>query len=243
MKKRVLLPVLAGALALTVVSCDCKQKASLKTDLDSVSYAIGVNTGLSYKQNLESFPGGTANVDDMIAGFANALKGTETVMTQEEAINIIQNYFQNAEKKEADKNKTDGQTFLDENAKKDGVVTTPSGLQYQVVTQGNGQVPVDGDKVKVHYTGKLLNGEVFDSSVERGEPAEFGVNQVIAGWTEALNLMTVGSKYILYIPSDLAYGERGAGQKIHATSTLVFDVELLAVENHAAATPAPAPTQ
>ncbi len=231
MKKRVLLPVIAGAIALTFTSCDCNQKASLKTDIDSVSYAIGVNTGLSYKQNLESFPGGTANVDDMIAGFANALKGTESAMTQEEAINIIQNYFQNAEQKEAEKNKQEGQAFLEENGKKKGIITTASGLQYKVETQGNGQVPVDGDKVKVHYTGKLLNGEVFDSSVERGEPAEFGVNQVITGWTEALKLMPVGSKYILYIPSDLAYGERGAGQKIKSNSTLVFEVELLGVEN------------
>ena len=231
MKKRLIMPLLAGAFAMTVSSCgDCKQTASLKTDIDSVSYAIGVNTGLSYKQNLESFPGGKANVDDMIAGFANALRGSETAMTQEEAINIIQNYFQNAEKKEADTNKQEGEAFLEKNKKESGIITTESGLQYKVENAGNGIKPEDGDKVKVHYTGKLLNGEVFDSSVERGEPAEFGVNQVIPGWTEALKLMPVGSKYILYIPSDLAYGERGAGPKIKANSTLVFEVELLDVE-------------
>ena len=231
MKKILVMPMLAGALAMTLSSCgNCKETASLKTDLDSVSYAIGVNTGLSYKQNLETFPGGTANVDDMIAGFANALRSSETKMTQEEAVNIIQNYFQNAEKKEADANKKEGEAFLEKNKTKSGIVTTESGLQYKVETAGNGAVPKDGDKVKVHYTGKLLNGEVFDSSVDRGEPAEFGVNQVIPGWTEALKLMPVGSKYTLYIPSDLAYGERGAGPKIKANSTLVFEVELLGVE-------------
>ena len=169
MKKIVVMPMLAGALAMTLSSCgNCKETASLKTDLDSVSYAIGVNTGLSYKQNLETFPGGTANVDDMIAGFASALRGSETKMTQEEAVNIIQNYFQNAEKKEADANKKEGEAFLEKNKTKSGIVTTESGLQYKVETAGNGAVPKDGTKVKFHYTGKKLNGEVFDSSDDRG---------------------------------------------------------------------------
>ncbi|MEG1616722.1 MAG: FKBP-type peptidyl-prolyl cis-trans isomerase [Bacteroidales bacterium] len=234
MKKITVLPLLAaGALALTLSSCGGgKQTASLKTDIDSVSYAIGVNTGLSYKQNLESFPGGKANVDDMIAGFANALKG-DTTLTQEQAINIIQNYFQGAEKKEADKNLAEGQKFLDENKSKDGIVTTASGLQYKVDSLGTGATPTASDVVKVHYTGKLLDGTVFDSSVERGEPATFGVGQVIAGWTEALQLMPVGSKYTLYIPADLAYGDRQAGPKIKPNSTLVFEVELLGIEKQA----------
>ncbi|MGL4292666.1 MAG: FKBP-type peptidyl-prolyl cis-trans isomerase [Bacteroidales bacterium] len=230
MKKTLVLPFLAaGALTLGLASCDNKQTASLKTDIDSVSYAIGVNTGLSYKQNLENFPGGTANVQDMIAGFANALKGDST-MTQEQAISIIQNYFQQAEQKEASKSKEEGEKFLSENKSKDGVVTTESGLQYKIDSVGTGAVPTAEDQVTVHYTGKLLNGEVFDSSVERGQPATFGVTQVIKGWTEALQMMPVGSKWTLYIPSDLAYGDRAAGPKIKPNSTLVFEVELLGIE-------------
>ena len=227
MKKSTILPLLAGGLFITsLASCDCKQTASLKTDIDSVSYAIGVNTGLSYKQNLESFPGGTANINDMIAGFANALND-KAEMTQEEAINIIQTYFMAAEQKESDKNKTEGEAFLNENKNKEGIVTTESGLQYKVETLGTGEVPTSSDVVKVHYTGTLLDGTVFDSSVQRGEPAEFGVGQVIKGWTEALQLMPVGSKYILYIPSELAYGDRAASAQIKPNSTLVFEVELL----------------
>lgn len=231
MKKFTVLPLLAAsALAFSITSCEGgKTTASLKTDVDSVSYAIGVNTGLNYKQNLETFPGGPANVNDMIAGFAKALKG-DTTMTAQEAISIIQNYFQNAEKKESDKSKAEGVAFLEENKKKEGIVTTESGLQYKVETQGTGAVPTANDVVKVNYTGKLLDGTVFDSSVERGEPAQFGVSQVIPGWTEALQLMPVGSKYILYIPSDLAYGDRQAGPKIKPNSTLVFEVELLGIE-------------
>ena len=231
MKKSTVLPFLAaGALTLGLASCGNKQQAaSLKTDIDSVSYAIGVNTGLSYKQNLENFPGGTANVNDMIAGFANALHGDST-MTQEQAISIIQNYFQQAEKKEADKSKAEGEAFLNENKTKEGVITTESGLQYKIDSVGTGAIPTAEDQVKVHYTGKLLDGTVFDSSVERGEPATFGVTQVIKGWTEALQLMPVGSKWTLYIPSDLAYGDRAAGPKIKPNSTLVFEVELLGIE-------------
>ena len=185
-----------------------------------------MKNGLSYKKNLESFPGGTANINDMIAGFANALND-KAEMTQEEAINIIQTYFMAAEQKESDKNKTEGEAFLNENKNKEGIVTTESGLQYKVETLGTGEVPTSSDVVKVHYTGTLLDGTVFDSSVQRGEPAEFGVGQVIKGWTEALQLMPVGSKYILYIPSELAYGDRAASAQIKPNSTLVFEVELL----------------
>ena len=231
MKTKVLPLVAAGALMLGFASCDCKKTAaSLKTDVDSVSYAIGVNTGIGYRQNLENFPGGPANIDDMIAGFANALRG-DSAMSQEQAIQIIQTYFMNVEKKEADKNKAEGDAFLAENAKKEGVQVTASGLQYKVDSVGTGEIPVDGDRVKVHYTGKLLDGTVFDSSVQRGEPAEFGVGQVIAGWTEALKMMPVGSKWTLYIPAELAYGDRAAGPQIKPNSTLVFEVELLGVEH------------
>lgn len=230
MKKLTVLPLLAaGALTLSFASCGTKQTPSLKTDIDSVSYAIGVNTGLSYKQNLESFPGGQANVDDMIAGFANALKG-DTTMSQEQAISIIQTYFMQAEQKEAAKTKEEGEKFLAENKTKDGVITTESGLQYKIDSVGTGPIPTADDQVTVHYTGRLLDGTVFDSSVERGQPATFGVTQVIKGWTEALQMMPVGSKWTLYIPAELAYGDRAAGPKIKPNSTLVFDVQLLGIE-------------
>ena len=130
----------------------------------------------------------------------------------------------------ADANKKAGQEFLAENGKRDGVVTTASGLQYEVLTEGNGVQPGPDDVVTVHYTGKLIDGTVFDSSVERGEPATFGVMQVIPGWVEALQLMKAGSTWRLYIPSDLAYGPRGAGGVIGPNATLIFDVELLGVE-------------
>lgn len=132
--------------------------------------------------------------------------------------------------KEGEKNKLEGEKFLAENAQRDGVITTPSGLQYEILTEGNGPKPAADSHVEVHYTGKLLDGTVFDSSVDRGTPAHFGVNQVIAGWTEALQLMPVGSKWRLFIPSELAYGERGAGSDIGPNATLIFDVELLDIE-------------
>ena len=127
----------------------------------------------------------------------------------------------------AKKNKLEGDKFLAENAKKEGVKSTPSGLQYIVITEGEGDTPTSTDIVKVHYTGTLIDGRVFDSSVSRGVPAQFGVNQVIPGWTEALQMMKVGSKYKLFLPSDIAYGERGAGEMIQPNSTLIFEVELL----------------
>ncbi|MDO5571516.1 MAG: FKBP-type peptidyl-prolyl cis-trans isomerase [Bacteroidales bacterium] len=230
MKKIAILPIIAaGAIALTSCNSGSTPKATLKTTVDSVSYAIGINTGLGYKQNLESFPGEPANIDDMIAGFAEGLKGNPS-MTQEEAMNIIQTYFQNAEKIESEKNLAEGKKFLEENAKKEGVITTESGLQYKVDSLGTGATPKAEDVVKVHYTGTLLDGTKFDSSVDRGEPATFGVNQVIPGWTEGLQLMPVGSKYTFYIPSELAYGERAAGQAIKPNSTLVFQVELISIE-------------
>ena len=230
MKKSKVIPFLTiGALALSISSCNTTPKATLKTEVDSVSYAIGYNTGLSYNQNIQTFPGGEVNVDDMIVGFSKALKG-DTSMTQQQAVELIQNYFQNAEKKIAAQNLVEGEEFLAENATAEGVVVTESGLQYRVDSLGTGALPTAEDRVSVHYTGRLLDGTVFDSSVERGEPATFGVNQVIKGWTEGLQLMPVGSKYTLFIPADLAYGERAAGQQIKPNSTVIFEVELLNIE-------------
>lgn len=211
-------------------SCvDSHKSASLKTAVDSASYAIGISTGAGYKQNLKTLPGGEANVDDLIAGFIQAIKGDSSAMkmTPEEAQRYLQTYFVEAQAREASKNKEEGEKFLAENKTKEGVITTESGLQYKVETEGKGAKPTETDRVKVHYTGTLLDGTKFDSSVDRGEPAEFLVNQVIPGWTEGLQIMPVGSKYIFWIPAELAYGERGAGQDIKPNSVLKFEVELL----------------
>lgn len=198
---------------------------------DSISYSIGLFMAQSLKQQ------GMTDLNNalLMRGMNDALKGQPTQLSMEQAGAVMNAYQQkqytvrNAESlKAAAENKKIGTAFLTENKVKTGVTTTASGLQYSVEKEGTGAKPTATDRVKVHYTGRLLDGKVFDSSVERGT-AEFGVSEVIKGWTEALQLMPVGSKWKLYIPSDLAYGDRGAGQDIKPGSTLVFDVELLAV--------------
>lgn len=218
------------AMGASLSSCGGSHKsASLKTSVDSASYAIGISTGAGYKENLKTLPGGEANVDDLIAGFIQAIKGDSSAMkmTPQQAQQYLQTYFVEAQAREAKQTKEEGEKFLAENKTKEGVITTESGLQYKVVTEGTGAKPTATDKVKVHYTGTLLDGTKFDSSVDRGEPAEFGVGQVIKGWIEGLQIMPVGSKYIFWIPAELAYGERGAGQDIKPNSVLKFEVELL----------------
>ncbi|MBN2660624.1 MAG: FKBP-type peptidyl-prolyl cis-trans isomerase [Tannerellaceae bacterium] len=227
-KASVFVAAMAVAVGVSATSCDSKKSANLKSAIDSASYAIGVSTGAGYKENLKTLPD-SANVDALIAGFTEALKGQKTSMTPEAAQAFLQTYFMEASAKQATKAKEEGDKFLAENKTKEGVITTESGLQYKVVTEGKGVKPTAEDKVKVHYKGTLLDGKVFDSSIERGEPAEFGVGQVIKGWTEGLQLMPVGSKYTFWIPSELAYGERGAGQDIKPNSVLVFEVELLEI--------------
>lgn len=195
-----------------------------------MSYAIGISTGAGYKENLKTLPGDPANVDDLIAGFIQAIKGDSSAMkmTPQAAQAYVQTYFMEASARDAKKTKEEGEKFLAENKTKKDVITTESGLQYQVVTEGKGAKPTADDKVKVHYTGTLLDGTKFDSTMDRGgEPAEFPVGGVIKGWTEVLQLMPVGSKYIVWVPSELAYGERGAGQDIKPNSTLKFEIELL----------------
>ena len=230
--KKISIYVAAAIVALGVssTSCDSKQSANLKSSVDSASYAIGVNTGAGYKENLKTLPGGEANLDALIAGFITALKGdtASLKMTPEAAQAFLQTYFTEAQAREANKVKEEGEKFLSENKTKSGVLTTESGLQYQVVTEGKGAKPTAEDKVKVHYTGTLLDGTKFDSSVDRGEPLEIGVGQVIKGWTEGLQIMPIGSKYIFWIPSDLAYGEQGSGN-IKPGSALKFEVELLEI--------------
>ena len=232
MKKiSVLVATVIVAMSASFTSCDSHKSASLKTAVDSASYAIGINTGANYRTNLKTLPGGEANIDDLIAGFIQAIKGDSAAMkmTPETAQQYLQTYFVEASAKEAAQNKEAGEKFLAENKTKEDVITTESGLQYKVEKEGTGEKPTAADRVKVHYTGTLLDGTKFDSSVDRGEPAEFGVSQVIRGWTEGLQIMPAGSKYIFWIPSDLAYGERGAGQDIKPNSVLKFEVELLEV--------------
>lgn len=191
--------------------------------MDKISYALGLSIG----NNFQNSGINNLQIEDFVKGLKDVLGGAQPEISYDEAKQVINDYFMNLQKERLELNKKAGEEFLNINKGKAGVVTLPSGLQYQVLKQGEGVKPTAADKVKCHYHGTLINGTVFDSSVQRGEPAVFGVSQVIPGWVEALQLMPVGSKWRLFIPSDLAYGERGAGDAIEPNSTLVFDVELL----------------
>lgn len=201
-------------------------------ELDRLSYALGVSMGYNFRASgIQEL-----NVDDFADALGAVFYGRATKMTAEEAKTEVQSFFMQLQQKQqeenakmADINAAAGEQFLLENGKRAEVHTTPSGLQYEIVKQGDGPGPTAGDSVTVHYTGKLIDGTVFDSSEERGEPATFGVTQVIPGWVEALQLMNVGSRWRLFIPSALAYGPQGAGGLIGPNQTLVFDVELLAI--------------
>ena len=203
-----------------------------KTLHDRVSYFYGADVARSFRDN-----GVEVDLDIFFQGLKDTLEKKPTKYTQEE-LDTAMNQFAQAmmaktQKDQAEagtKNAEEGEKFLAENSKRKGVTTTPSGLQYEVIKAGDGAKPSATDTVSVHYHGTLVNGKVFDSSVQRGEPVSFPVNGVIPGWTEALQLMTVGSKWKLFIPAKLAYGERGAGQDIGPNSTLVFEVELLKIE-------------
>ncbi|MDH6356739.1 FKBP-type peptidyl-prolyl cis-trans isomerase [Parabacteroides sp. PF5-9] len=232
MKKLGLLAAIAVVgVGVFTTSCNSRKSARLSNNVDSVSYALGLANGDGFKQNLTTVPGDPINVDDLLVGFIAGIKGDSSSykMTVEEAQAYIQSYFMQAQIRESNKAKEEGDAFLEENKTKDGVITTESGLQYKVEKEGTGAKPTANDRVKVHYTGTLLDGTKFDSSIDRGEPAVFGVQQVIPGWTEGLQIMPVGSKYIFWIPSELAYGERGAGADIKPNSTLKFEVELLEI--------------
>ena len=232
MKKISFLVAAAISLMVSVNSCQSTcGDAKLKTAVDSMSYAIGVSQGSMFSQSLKSIPGDPANIDALIAGFVKAVKEKETQMTSEEAQTFLNDYFTKASEQEATKNKEEGEKFLAENGSRNGVITTASGLQYEVITEGTGKKPTASSSVNVHYHGTLIDGTVFDSSVERGEPIDFGVGQVIPGWTEGLQLMSEGSKYTFWIPSELAYGERGAGGMVKPNSVLKFEVELFSVKD------------
>ncbi len=204
-------------------------KSIMNNEVDSMSYAFGLNVGNDFAGNLESFPGGKINKELLIKGFSQALRNdTSLWMTESFAQEYFNNYIVAEQNKERAALKEVGENFLNENKSKEGVKVTDSGLQYVVVEMGDGAKPAAESKVRVHYTGKTIDGNIFDSSVERGEPAEFFLNQVIRGWTEGVQLMSVGSKYRFFIPYDLAYGEQGIPQAgIGPFSPLVFDVELL----------------
>ncbi|WP_143306927.1 FKBP-type peptidyl-prolyl cis-trans isomerase [Chitinophaga vietnamensis] len=200
--------------------------AVLKTRIDSISYGIGLNIADNLKtQGLEN-----VNTAVLSKAIQDVLKKSPLLLTKEQSDMSISNYLQQLKAEKFAKNREAGVKFLAENKSKPGVVALPSGLQYQVLRAGDGPKPTATDKVRTHYHGTLIDGTVFDSSVDRGEPISFPVNGVIKGWTEALQLMPVGSKWRLFIPADLAYGDRQAGPKIAPGSTLIFDVELLAIE-------------
>jgi|TARA_B100001093_G_scaffold469728_1_gene490669 FKBP-type peptidyl-prolyl cis-trans isomerase FklB len=199
--------------------------ANLITELDSVSYSLGVNIGENIKTQFEDI-----NLDNFEAGIKDVLeKDVEAKISDNQAQAIIQSYFSKKQQKQSESVIEEGINFLRENGKREGVTTLASGLQYEVINDGTGPKPTIEDNVTTHYHGTLIDGTVFDSSVDRGEPASFPVGGVIKGWTEALQLMAVGSKWKLYVPYDLAYGERGAGPQIGPYSTLIFDVELISI--------------
>lgn len=191
--------------------------------MDKVSYALGLSIGNNFQNSgIKSL-----QIEDFVKGLEDVLGEKQPAISYEEAKRVINDYFTKLQQERLEINKQAGAEFLEINRHKAGVVELPSGLQYEILKQGNGAKPTAADKVKCHYHGTLINGTVFDSSVQRGQPATFGVSQVIPGWVEALQLMPVGSKWRLFIPSNLAYGEHGAGEVIEPNSTLIFDVELL----------------
>ena len=193
--------------------------------MDKISYALGLGIGQQIKSmNIESFC-----IEDFARSIKDVIEGKETAFSSREAQMMLQEYFTKKQKEEAQAHIAEGKAYLDANAKREGVTVTKSGLQYEVLQEGAGKSPKATDTVRCHYEGRLLDGTIFDSSYKRGEPADFGLNQVIAGWTEGVQLMKEGAKFRFTIPYLLAYGEQGAGASIPPFSTLIFDVELIKV--------------
>ncbi|MDR0743439.1 MAG: FKBP-type peptidyl-prolyl cis-trans isomerase [Tannerella sp.] len=235
MKKIGLLAMMAVVMmGIAFTSCDSKKSmgsAKLTSDVDSVSFIIGKAQASNMKRQMESWPI-KGNIDAFLAGFMVGIDNSDDSLflgKDEQAANaFINEFFRNMQNRVANDNKAEGDKFLAENKTKSGVITTPSGLQYKVITEGTGPKPAAIDTVVVHYIGKYLDGTEFDSSIGRGEPISFPLNGVIAGWTEGLQLMPVGSKYTLWIPTELAYGQNNPN--IKPNSTLEFEVELLEVK-------------
>ncbi len=215
---------------ITMLFAATAAQAKLTNEIDSVSYAIGVSVGNDLRINIENTFDNKHNIDLVVKGLTEGIKGEKTEFTKEEANSIIENYmialFAEKEKEAKEAN----QKFLAENGKRKGVQTTASGLQYEVIKKGTGKVhPTETSTVKVDYEGTLIDGTVFDSSIQRGEPIEFGLNQVIKGWTEGVQLMTEGATFKFYIPSELGYGSQPAGS-IPPNSVLIFEVRLLEIK-------------
>jgi FKBP-type peptidyl-prolyl cis-trans isomerase FklB len=229
--KRRLAMAMCGAVALSGVAF-AADAPELKTDKEKLSYGIGMDIGGNLKrQSVEVDP------DLLAKGFKDSYGGGKTILTEDQARQAIADFQKMLMAKQAEtmqklseKNKADGEKFLAENGKKEGVKTLPSGLQYKEITPGTGKSPKTTDTVTTHYKGTLIDGTEFDSSHKRGEPATFPVSGVISGWTEALQLMKEGAKWQLFVPSNLAYGERGAGREIGPNATLIFEVELISVK-------------
>ena len=228
---------LMAVLGIVLLACQVNagENLVLKDQKDKVSYSMGMNIGNNLKkQSID------VNPDVLAQGIKDALSGSKALMTEQEVNETIMAFQKEMSAKQierlkelGEKNKKEGEAFLAENKKKEGIITLPSGLQYKVINEGTGETPEPTDVVTVNYRGTLIDGTEFDSSYRRGQPATFPVNAVIAGWAEALQLMKVGSKWQLFIPSDLAYGERGAGRDIGPNATLIFDVELLSIKEGA----------
>jgi FKBP-type peptidyl-prolyl cis-trans isomerase FklB len=241
--KSLFVAITALALASTGLA---QEKTELKDSKDKVSYSIGLDIGATFKKQKID-----VNADVLLAGIKDALSGAKPLMTDDQVRETMKAFSKEmmekqaaATKETAQKNAAAGEQFLAENKKKPGVKTTASGLQYKVLKEGNGPTPKASDSVVTNYRGTLINGTEFDSSYKRGQPATFPVAGVIKGWTEALQLMKVGSKYQLFVPANLAYGERGAGEEIKPNETLIFEVELMEIKPvvSAAASPMPTPT-
>jgi len=223
MKKLIILSILC-VLTLSTYSQN-KFNIKSKTEMEKVSYSLGVNVATGVKaQGLE-----TIDANAVAKAFKDVFSGNKLDVSEEESMQVLQDYFGKLAAEKSAKAVEEGAEYLAENGTKEGVKTTESGLQYEVISVGNGEKPTAEDQVTVHYHGMLTDGTVFDSSVDRGEPAQFGVTQVIPGWTEALQLMSVGDKWKLTIPSSLAYGDKGAGGLIGPGETLVFEVELIGI--------------
>ena len=228
----VLLSIFVSALAVQAKPKKVKEepkvapKVELTSETDSASYAMGVYMGLQCANMLSAQ---NYNIDLFLKAFESAVTDAPLLMTPDATVDFLNAYEKKVKERENAERIASGEAFLAENAKREGVHTTASGLQYQVVKMGEGPKPLSTDKVKVHYEGTLLDGTKFDSSIDRGKPTEFPLNRVIAGWTEGLQYMPVGSKFTFYIPYQLAYGAQGAGNLIKPYSTLIFEVELLEI--------------
>jgi FKBP-type peptidyl-prolyl cis-trans isomerase FklB len=209
----------------TVSGLNAQKGKELKSETDSLSYSFGVLIGNNLLiQGIKDI-----DKDLFLEGFNDGLEGEPEMMSLEAANIYIQNYFNKQISDEVQMNAATSKAFLEENKLKEGVVITPSGLQYKILTPGEGEFPGPQDQVRVHYHGTFIDGRVFDSSIDRGEPIVFGVDQVISGWTEGLQLMQPGARWMLYIPSELAYGEQGAGGVIGPNQALIFEVELIEI--------------